>query len=539
MAHPPIYKANVMWWNKSSIYIRCPHCDKIHRHGFDGEYRAEYRRAPHCENDGCYSICFPSNGLYEIDQSRCLYVRAGDDPADYFEQLKPELRVDVSHQRKWTEAKEEVEMDEYHRNKLELISRALGLGPLQEVERGNRLQIAVSDMSNGRLEAVRSYLETSHEKNIFLHGVQASVFAQSEVYEGSACQDIEDGQDGNCDPSEAEIEETITSGVTALHLAACERHPEMVKLLLDYGADPNARMVDGRTPLMEAAIWGRLGNTKHLLSYGADKSIQCVREGKQLRAIDLARDTLENSEERYNRSGRNHQIYKEVTHERNLERAAIFRELNREAMHEEYEHQTPFLGPHSFCFTSIFDGGNVISILANFDVPNKRKTVGILFRSTIVSKSAFPPVAAMSGWGHAENSNLDLRIAGKTWTNEVFQLCRLIGHNLPTGGHDLGIPEQFYACHAEKQLTAYFVNKHLFLSQEGSSDDFGMSTLSLEASDGRHIDRLMELREAEPPQRLQKAIILTSRAVCYDCQAFIIRVNRVFTLDIDLQGPAV
>lgn len=145
----------------------------------------------------------------------------------------------------------------------------------------------------------------------------------------------------------------------------------------------------------------------------------------------------------------------------------------------------------------------------------------------------------MSGWGHAENSNLDLRIAGKTWTNEVFQLCRLIGHNLPTGGHDLGIPGQFYACHAEKQLTAYFVNKHLFLSQEGSSDDFGMSTLSLEASDGRHIDRLMELREAEPPQRLQKAIILTSRAVYYDCQAFIIRVNRVFTLDIDLQGPAV
>ncbi|CAI6091002.1 unnamed protein product [Clonostachys chloroleuca] len=254
MAHSPIYKANVMWWNKSSIYISCPYYDKIHHHSFDREYRAENRRVPHCGNNGCYSICFPSNGLYEIDKSRYLYVRAGVDPADYFERLKPELRVDVSHKRKWTEAKEEVEMDGYHRNNLKLISRAFGLGPLQEVERGNRLQIAVSDMINGRLEVVRSYLETSDEKDIFLHRVQAAVFTQSKVYEWSTGEDIEDGQDRNGDPSEAEIKETTTDGVTALHLAACERHPEIVKLLLDHRADPNARMVDGRTPLMEAAL---------------------------------------------------------------------------------------------------------------------------------------------------------------------------------------------------------------------------------------------------------------------------------------------
>jgi ankyrin repeat protein len=31
-------------------------------------------------------------------------------------------------------------------------------------------------------------------------------------------------------------------------------YPEMVELLLDFGADPNVRTVDGRTPLMEAVI---------------------------------------------------------------------------------------------------------------------------------------------------------------------------------------------------------------------------------------------------------------------------------------------
>jgi hypothetical protein len=39
-------------------------------------------------------------------------------------------------------------------------------------------------------------------------------------------------------------ERITTYGETALHMAACEMYPEMVKLLLDFGADPNVRTVD-------------------------------------------------------------------------------------------------------------------------------------------------------------------------------------------------------------------------------------------------------------------------------------------------------
>lgn len=81
------------------------------------------------------------------------------------------------------------------------------------------------------------------------------------------------------------IVETSTSGKSALHMATCEMYPDIVKLLLEYGADPNARTVDGWIPLMEAALWGRLGNVKHLLDHGANKSVQCVRKGVRLRAI--------------------------------------------------------------------------------------------------------------------------------------------------------------------------------------------------------------------------------------------------------------
>jgi uncharacterized C2H2 Zn-finger protein len=174
MTDLPKYKANTVWWDSSSMYIRCPHCDKIHRHGFDGNYHIKHRRVPHCEGRESYTIYFPSDGLYEIDRSRGLYVRAGADPAAYFAQFDPVPKVDVSDRLKWTEAKEEFELDEYHRHKLQLLFLGLGLGPIREVERTNRLDITVSDMIMGRHQTVRSYPETSHEKDIFLHGVEAS-----------------------------------------------------------------------------------------------------------------------------------------------------------------------------------------------------------------------------------------------------------------------------------------------------------------------------------------------------------------------------
>jgi ankyrin repeat protein len=72
---------------------------------------------------------------------------------------------------------------------------------------------------------------------------------------------------------------------------------EMVELLLDFSANLDVRMVNGRTLLMEAAIWGCLENVKCLLSYRADMSIIYIQEGKLLCIIDFAINTGKNSEE--------------------------------------------------------------------------------------------------------------------------------------------------------------------------------------------------------------------------------------------------
>lgn len=87
-----------------------------------------------------------------------------------------------------------------------------------------------------------------------------------------------------------------------------------MNLLLRKGADPNARDTRSRTPLAEAALWGRLDNVKLLLYYGAEKELECVRYGKRLRAVDFARPLRANRDERYSLSGGSSQIYKENTY---------------------------------------------------------------------------------------------------------------------------------------------------------------------------------------------------------------------------------
>ena len=61
----------------------------------------------------------------------------------------------------------------------------------------------------------------------------------------------------------------LTSGATGLHLAV--RHPAAVRVLLEHGADPNARDAgDQASPLHVAAAQGQLESVRLLLDAGAD-----------------------------------------------------------------------------------------------------------------------------------------------------------------------------------------------------------------------------------------------------------------------------
>lgn len=101
----------------------------------------------------------------------------------------------------------------------------------------------------GDVDYVREYLDSSLERSLFIHGVD-------------------------------------NRGNTALLLASCETYPAIVRLLLERDVDPNFQTKEGRTPLMEAALWGRYENVEHLLIHGANKHL---KDNHSLKAIDFAK----------------------------------------------------------------------------------------------------------------------------------------------------------------------------------------------------------------------------------------------------------
>jgi len=75
--------------------------------------------------------------------------------------------------------------------------------------------------------------------------------------------------------------------VQALHAAVAGRHLEIVKAVLDAGADPNAKQQAGFRPMHEAGSNANRQLAELLLSHGADPSLP-NDEGKT--PIDFARD---------------------------------------------------------------------------------------------------------------------------------------------------------------------------------------------------------------------------------------------------------
>jgi hypothetical protein len=182
-----------------------------------------------------------------------------------------------------------------HRDSEEMITTDIGCDskPFKQ----KRILCAISDCINGRTEAVRQYLETSSEAQLFLRGRD---------------------HEGN----------------TTLIDAAAEKRSSMVPLLLEHGAVVNAVNRDGRSPLMEAALWGRLDSAKLLLENTADKNL---RDVENRLAIDLARPTQRNRRERYTRTGGDpspfssqEPLRREDTFKRDIDRQSIVRLLGGE-----------------------------------------------------------------------------------------------------------------------------------------------------------------------------------------------------------------
>lgn len=296
-----------------------------------------------------------------------------------------------------------------------------------------RISLAISDCVTGSVSSVKHYLEDSPDKSLFIKGRDRG-------------------------------------GDTCLIMASREASSAMVSLLLDYGAEVDARNKRGRSALMEASLWGRLETAQILLSRGADKNLQ---DKKNRRALDLTLPNLQNRKERHTFTGGvwgdpfNEPMYKEDFVSRDANRREIARILGKiTPLVEDREPQDPDATSHSFRRST-----NGLSITQYWHGPIQQHPISGSFKTIAVLErgSPFPPVVAMSGWRHSECSST--RVSGRDYTGKVIRLAEIVGHDLAVNGSkDHGIRGQYYASHAEKQLIAYFIDRHVFLPGDKMSD---------------------------------------------------------------------
>ena len=477
-----MFSADVLWWNSSDVHVRCPFCGNTHRHGFDQSYDSVHRLS-HCDTGAdfrSYSFKYPFSQnpewtAYEIDKVSKRYMALGasqpqpkeDLPVGAFAGMKLDQKPTITLP-SWGDATETI-----------IINENEPTSELMRIEHVKSQMILFGDV-----DCVREYLDSSPENHIFIYGVD-------------------------------------NDGKTALQYAACKKYPAIVELLLERGADPNHQDKEGRTPLMEAALWCRYENVEHLLENGANKDLV---DDDSLKAIDLATPSDRNKRERYRRFGG------KIFLTDNQARRKIV-----SALKDNVGDQSPPASNGTIRNQFIFQQSpgriRLYAFVAEYEIPTPYKTIACLERG-----GRHPSIAAMSGWSHGKTTPL---VSGKDWTSEVIRIADIIGHALVPDNKDNDRPGQYHACHAEKQLIAYFISKHVFLEPETRAPE----KVSVypdtyhRGNDESEGGTLHELAAKAPPVSLKQASIFVSSPPCDDCIRFIDVVNANLKLRISVQNP--
>lgn len=293
-------------------------------------------------------------------------------------------------------------------------------------------------------------------------------------------------------------------GYDILSMVAMEGHIQVMRLLYEAGSQISNLSVVGRSALMEAALWGRDETVKLLLELGADPGL---RDEKSLTVLDLAKDNDRNRRERRTRSD----LYKETE---DLRKARIRICARLESILDSSSNEANDPGILS-AFNGHFrqDGSELawFAQTASYQLDYKSRTVGMLHCG-----NSIPIVSAMSG----SNCNLPhpQTLDNKNWTHKVRKLCEVIGHKLQKHGSDPSFVGPWYACHAEKQLATYYIDKHFFWGSELARND------------------VQELQKLQPLGTPKRASIVVNRQVCEDCEVFLERVRRWFAVVINVES---
>ncbi|KAF1975327.1 hypothetical protein BU23DRAFT_588670 [Bimuria novae-zelandiae CBS 107.79] len=430
----PCPAISVLRWDVSSVYVQCSYCEGEHRHGV----RLPGNRVSHCGSSGNYEFKLPIDEhtqlvWYEIDKAEGCFVNVrtnknsdrpstrSDTPGQNGLNLmtKSFSTMNITAEGNKSELAQNLydHAEEMERIVLPIFRDSNQTGDTaeedEEVFEQRRILSAISACVTGDMNFMKRYLSTSTETGLFLHGRNMA-------------------------------------GNTTLILAVMEMCPEIVSLLLEHCAYVNAVNNYGRSALMEAALWGRRENS--------------LQDGDGHHAVGLGQQVTRNEKERFMRSSK---AAADKLPDRNADRRYIVHLLDDVSMKKQdgYGESLSESARSHYRFEKS-ESDKIIRLLGpihEYPVPYTSKCVGYLDRGP-----HFVPVVATSGW--ASDALPPIEENRPSWIDQVFDIASAVGHVLAPSEYDRDFSGQYKACHAEKKLIAYFIDRHVFLPQNRVDD---------------------------------------------------------------------
>ncbi|KAF4969201.1 hypothetical protein FSARC_3531 [Fusarium sarcochroum] len=300
------------------------------------------------------------------------------------------------------------------------------------------------------------------------------------------------------------------NGDNCVSFAAVEGHASMICFLHENGGNLNNVNMEGKTPLMEASLWGRLDVMEFLLANGANASLQ-DRKGRK--ALFYAQPSGATT-----RMSQRHGHYSETSQAESNRRVIALRLQSYEPVGARQQLNNSGRSKSGRFIVERNPRQNQITYFEHnttYDIPDEYKTIARLDRGRL-----FPIISAASGW-RIDFAVEDI-IDNYLWTCRVRELCKLINYDLPPDQRDRSEPPgTFFASHAEKKLIAYYIDRHMVLPcamiEDIKQEERGEWI-------GEHF-ALQDLAEVQPEFPTIKARICVSRGICENCEQFVNQVE--------------